>query len=333
MQITKFRVEFAHCAVIIFSNFASRRYPTRQFAIFLQMTTLSQIKSLIETLEKDVSLHDPKNFDERADAFEFIEFHIIEPLQTLRETEPGQEDLSGLKSRIEILKSALEEIDNNLFERLRASIISGQCRGKAFEDLVREYFALTNIDTSREGYDNLDVFINRLFANTEIPEPILEPLPEMVFYQKTPARIVFEIARKVSFTKNDVFLDIGSGLGQVAILINLITGIPAVGIEFEPAFCQYAHDCAALLNVPGVSFINTDAREADYSGGTVFFLYTPFKGEMLQQVLARFKEQALQRQIRIITYGPCTAVVAQASWLKAEEGDNGDARLAVFKSI
>jgi hypothetical protein len=29
-----------------------------------------------------------------------------------------------------------------------------------------------------------------------------------------------------------------------------------------------------------VEFINVDARQADYSEGTVFFMFTPFRGEI-----------------------------------------------------
>lgn len=292
------------------------------------MMAISQTKSLIETIEQNALLLEPKYFDERADALEFIEFHIIEPLQAHSE----QEELPHLKSRIETLKLALEEIDNKLFEQLRAAIRSGECRGKAFEDLVGQYFDIAILRNSKEGYDNLDIFINRLLSNREIPEPTREPSPEMVFYQKTPVRVVFEIAKKVRFTENDVFVDIGSGLGQAAIQINLITGVPTFGIEFEPAFCAYARDCAVSLNLAGATFLNEDACKADYSSGTVFFMYTPFKGEMLRQVLQRLKEESTRRQIRIITYGPCTAEVVQQAWLRIEEPCDAN-KPVIFTSI
>lgn len=291
------------------------------------MTDLTQIKSLLETLEKDASLADPKNFDERAAALEFIEFHLLDALQALPQTESIQ-----LKPRIENLHASLKEIDERLFKRLRAGVISGQCRGKVFEDLIGEYFDLVEMNSLEEGYDNLDVFINRLFGIDRMPEQTKELSPEMVFYQKTPARVVFEIAREAGFTKNDVFFDIGSGLGHVSMLINLLAGIPAHGIEYEPAFCEFANGCAAGLNLPEITFINTDAREADYTRGTVLFMYTPFKGRMLQQVLARLREQAAWRRIKIITYGPCTAEIKQESWLQTTSAFDGN-KPAIFESI
>ena len=101
----------------------------------------------------------------------------------------------------------------------------------------------------------------------------------------------------------------------MAILVNLLTGIKVRGIEFEPAFCGYARKCAEALNLVNVEFINADARSADYSEGTVFFMYTPFNGEMLQDVLEILRKESLSKKIKIITYGPCTAQVAMQSWL------------------
>jgi precorrin-6B methylase 2 len=293
------------------------------------MTDLSQIKLLLETLEQDVSLHNPKNFDERANALEFIEFHLVESVKDLPLAES---ELMDLRKRVENLLVSLEEIDKGLVEELRKVITSGQCQGKAFENLIGEYFDVADVDTSKEGYDNLDVFVNCLLSIEHIPEQTRELLPEMVFYQKTPARVVFEIAKNAGLTKDDVFVDIGCGLGQVGILINLITGIPVYGIEYEPAFCDFANECAAALNRPEVTSINADAREVDYSIGTIFFMYTPFKGEMLKQVLRRLKEQAVRRQIKVITYGPCTAEVKLENWLYTADvfGVNN---LVIFESI
>jgi hypothetical protein len=227
------------------------------------------------------------------------------------------DELLLLLRRAEKVKAELEGLDTGLFQRLQANIRLTGCTG--FRDLVQEYIALPAIDDSggeAAGYDNLDLFINGLSSPGVMPEQTLELEPEMVYYQKTPARVVFGLAEQVPFTKEDVFFDLGAGLGQVAILVHLLTGVPSRGVELEPAFCHYARDCAAELHLPGVVFINADAREADYSEGTVFFMFTPFRGAILQEVLECLEKAALSRKIRIITYGPCTAPVALQSWLQ-----------------
>lgn len=277
-----------------------------------------EIQSDIEAIEKNASLYEEKSFDMRIEAIDFIEFQIIDQIEELLRKTDQPDELILLKYRAEKVKAELEEIDINLFKKLRANIRAGRYTGKEFKELVNVHVHFNLADSEHQeeaGYDNLDLFINGMFPLQTMPVQTKDLEPEMVYYQKTPARIVFELVEKAHFTKEDVFFDLGSGLGQVAILVNLLAGIITKGVEFEPVFCDYARDCAADLNLSNVTFINADARKADYSEGTVFFMYTPFAGKMLQEVLDLLRKESLQRKIKIFTYGPCTAQVAQQSWL------------------
>lgn len=296
---------------------------------------ISEIQSDINTIENDTSLYEEKNFDKRMEAIDFIEFQIIDQIEILLQKTDQPDELILLKDRVEKVKSELEEIDTNLFNRLRSNIRTVAYTGTEFKDLINEYVDSGDSEHLEEaGYDNLDIFINGLSPLQTMPEQTKDLDAEMVFYQKTPARIVFELAEKVHFAKDDVFFDLGSGLGHVGILVNLLTGITTKGVEFEPAFCDHARACAADLNLSDVTFINADAREADYSEGTVFFMYTPFKGEMLQEVLDILKIESQLRKIKIITYGPCTAQVALQNWLEsASPKDDNIYKLAVFTSL
>jgi len=156
----------------------------------------------------------------------------------------------------------------------------------------------------------------------------------MVFYQKTPARVIFQLTEIAQLKPGDVFFDIGSGLGQVPVLVNLISGIAAKGVEFESAYHNYAVGCAAKLNLPNVEFINADARVVDYSAGNIFFMYTPFQGQMLQEVLNLLNKESRRRIIRIYTYGPCSPHVAMQNWLKCTNGQgNNIYKLYEFVSL
>lgn len=297
--------------------------------------TPSEIESHVQIIANNPTVYDEKNFDARSDAIDFLEFHILNQIDTLRNTEPDQDKLAKLQHQAQKLKFQLEEIDNMLFLMLQQEIKQKGYRGETFESLVKEYVSIENNKRpDEEGYDNLDIFINRLLSPQNIPEQSKLLEPEMVFYQKTPARIVFELVKRAGFTKDDVFLDLGSGLGQVAMLVNLLSGIRAVGVEFDPAFCKYSEECAAMLGLQNVAFINTDAREADYSAGTAFFMYTPFRGKMLEYVLENLKKESLKRKIRVITYGPCTLEVAVQNWLRSSTGGelNGHT-LTFFNSL
>jgi SAM-dependent methyltransferase len=261
---------------------------------------IAEIKSYLESIERDASLCEEKQFARRIETIDFIEW-------------------MPQSSRAEKIKSVLEKIDSHLFHKLRTMITSEGLTGATFKNLIKEYVGFVAADNDHEersGYDTLDVFINRLFFFGAIPQPTKDLGPEMVYYQKTPARIVFDMVESAYFTREDVFIDIGSGMGQVAFLVHLLTGIAAKGIEFEPAFCDYARYCAAELHLSRVTFINADARQADYSDGTTFFMYTPFRGTILREVLSILRKESLRRSIKIITYGPCTAEVAGQDWLK-----------------
>jgi SAM-dependent methyltransferase len=201
------------------------------------------------------------------------------------------------------------------FAALRLRVRSGECRGAAFREMVEEH---VRIDQAETGYDEVDEFVNELLFVGEMPEPAIELGPEMVEYYKTPARMVFEWTERMAFGSDDVFVDLGSGLGQVAMLVNLLTGIPAWGVEIEPAYCDYARSCAHELGLCDVSFITGDVREVDVSEGTIFFLYTPFTGEILQTLLERL--QAIERPIRIISFGPCTEDLVRMGWLSDPTG-------------
>ncbi|HEY6941484.1 MAG TPA: hypothetical protein VI238_08445 [Dokdonella sp.] len=86
------------------------------------------------------------------------------------------------------------------------------------------------------------------------------------------------------------------------------------------------------LKLDRVAFFEQDARVADLSTGTVFYLYTPFGGPILRAVLDALRAQASQRPIRVCSYGPCTSAIGGEAWLvptaPVEPG-----RIAAFASI
>ena len=294
------------------------------------MNTIAAQKSYIISLEKKSFLYDEKNFESRNEIIDYLEFQVIEPLIQFMDN-PGSPDKAGLLiCRAEKLKAGLEETDKRLFQKIRERIQARGYTGQTFNQLVREYVALQPAGTDHPdepGYDNLDIFINGLFPVHIPPQEIVTLEPEMVYYQKTPARIVFEIAGSYPFRSDDIFVDLGAGLGQVAILINLLTGITTTGVELEPAYCRYASECVRDLRLSNVHFMNIDARKADLSEGTVFFMYTPFHGKILQDVLTLLHQESSRRKITVITYGPCTIEVARQYWLSSVNAGIG----AIYK--
>jgi len=298
---------------------------------------IREIQADLEAIEQNATLYEEANFASRAEALDYLEFHVLDRIEGLLQTITYSTELFTLKQQAEGMKRRLEAVDATLFQRLRMDIRAGRCRGASLLALLNTYAERGANDEQAQpeiGYDNLDVFTNGLLPDLALPAETQTREPEMVFYQKTPARIIFELVEKGQLTDDDVFYDLGSGLGHVPILVNLLSGATTKGVEVEPAYCAYAIACATELNLSRVSFIQADARTADYSDGTVFFLYTPFEGRMLQVVLERLRAEAQRRSITLFSYGPCTLHLAQQDWLScADITAVGVYKLAEFRSL
>jgi hypothetical protein len=279
---------------------------------------LAQLANEIQAIESDGALLEETNFAGRSEAIDFLDFHIIDRINGLLAQGSHPDELELLRARAARIKASLERIDTSLFERVREEIAAG-VRCGSFERIIRGL--LDNAAaTNEQGYDVLDTFVNGLFSDQPLPAETKALMPRMVSFHKTPVRVVIELIRLAEMGGDDVFVDIGSGLGQVVLLVNLFTGAKGRGIEYEPAYCAYAGAIASRIRLSDTEFVNADARDGDYSKGTVFFLYTPFEGRMFQDLLRLLQNESLARVIRIFTYGPCSAKVATENWLRCVNG-------------
>jgi hypothetical protein len=317
--------------------------------------SVAGLRSDIQAIERAASLFVPTNFVGRSEAIDFLDFHIIDRISGLLPhggPEGGQlggpEDgplggpqgaslgeLEPLRERAERLKNELEKIDSSLMERIREQIADGIPPGSSFEEMIRRLCGERGTHGQDEmGYDHLDAFVNSLFSDRPLPRETMALMPGMVCFHKTPVRVVFELLQLAEMGSGDLFFDIGSGLGQVVLLVNLISGARARGIEYEPAYCAYASAMASRLRLTDVDFLHADARQVDYSKGTVFFLYTPFEGKMLQEMLRLLQTASRDRVIRVFTYGPCSIQLAAENWLYCVKGIPDDPyTLCLFASL
>ena len=286
-----------------------------------------QVQAELVAIESDATLRDEMNFVGRAEAMDRIEFHILSRIET---TNPLSDELLGLRRRAQSLSDQFAAIDQAIYQRLRAGIASGALRGESFRRELDRYVRERN--DAHRGYDPLDVFLNGLLRLDTIPQETHTREPEMVFYQPTPARVILELIEMMPITPDDIFYDLGSGLGQVCILVHLLTGARTRGIEFETAYCDYASRSARRLNLAEIEFVNADARAADYADGTIFFMYTPFKGALMESVLQKIESESRRRAIRVCTYGECIIQVSNQPWLAlVAQRRVGEDALAVFE--
>ena len=228
------------------------------------------------------------------------------------------------------LRERIEAANARIYDRIRERIRRGEGRAALTTWLEIDWRPDAAVD-ARDGYDHLDAIIAGIIDLEEPAPTSVVPTPEMVFYQPTPARHILDLVRQTTLTSNDVLIDLGAGLGHVAIMAAICTDARVVGVELEPAYVACARSAAEQLSLRAVSFVESDARDARFDDGTVFFLYTPFSGAILRRVLDGLRTQAMRRPIRVCTYGPCTTTVTEEPWLTAERPPQRG-RVAVFHS-
>ncbi len=204
-------------------------------------------------------------------------------------------------------------------DALRLRVASDQVSPAAFRAAVE-----------RVPADERDAWLDRVFELDALPDDGPDLPRGCVPYLPSSVEVLLRVVDHASVGGDDVFVDIGSGLGRAAALVHLVTGAAAIGLEIQPALAQAARALAARLNLSRLSFVEGDA--ASHAGawvtGTVFFLYCPFSGERLERVLADLEPLSRARPIRVccvdLPLPPC-------SWLTPASRPSGD--LTIYRSV
>lgn len=285
----------------------------------------ADLEALLHRCESQPALLDPDQFAQR--------MAILDGLEVILDLAGGLDATANSRdilARAQTLTARFEAANTALFAGLRSEIQSG--RGPAALD--RWLKASEDQDAEIKpglSYDWRDDFVAGILRLQEPDSPPTHPGGEMVFYQPTPARHIFEMLRLLNLSPQDVLVDLGSGLGHVPLLSSMATPAQCIGIELEPAYIACAQKAAAQLGLIDVQFVEGDVRWADLSHATVFYLYTPFTGTLLREVLDRLRDEARRRTIRIAAFGPCVEALAAEDWLTAQKPPQPD-RIAVFRS-
>jgi hypothetical protein len=126
----------------------------------------------------------------------------------------------------------------------------------------------------------------------------LRPARARVYGELTSAG-VRQLIRATGLSADDVFVDLGSGVGKVVLQVALaVPGVRCIGIEIDGA--RHASACEALRRAeacgvlePGrCVFWHGDIRQADFPPATVFFAHsTCFPAAMLGAVARRIAAQ------------------------------------------
>jgi Histone methylation protein DOT1 len=287
------------------------------------------LQNLVSELEQDRSLHEPHRLRRRIEAIDHLETYLSDAQVPAVVPESVG---AALYHQARAIYAKLESANFKLYQAIRRDIQRGAGPDGLLRWVPKSGQRATEVNfVNGVGYDYLDELVSGVL---QFQRPSAEVVPleaEMVFYQPTPARHIFDLIERTALTEQDLLIDLGSGLGHVPLLVSICTGAQCIGIELEAVYIDCARESAQALNLNKVTFIQRDARESDLSGGTVFYLYTPFVGTILRAVLNSLRQQTVSREIRICTFGPCTPIVAEEQWLKVVETLDKD-RIAIFRS-
>ena len=292
------------------------------------------IEARLTAFERQVELFSDGHFAARAAALDAVQ-QVYQLLQLNRRDARWGAYLRTLTQQAQALERRLRAADAECFQTLRCRIRSGAHTASSLRHLFDGHtrYRPGRLGQIHRGYDALDALIQGLLCAEQAPEPLQTLERDMVHYEPTPARVILDLVDQVQWTANDVFYDLGAGLGHVAILVHLLTGVVATGVEIVAAYSRHAQGCAEALGLSQVHFVNSDARDMNYANGTVFFMYTPFTGAVLDTVLAALAREARHRPLTVCTHGACTHDVAQQPWLQLRDPVANQAyALAVFES-
>jgi hypothetical protein len=241
----------------------------------------------------------------------------------------GSELIMGAKS----IRSQFEAANETLYEAAHAEIAL-QGNSPALDRWLSELVDDGEAKIPHPGlsFDLLDEIVSGVLQFRGPGEAGLLPSPEMTAYQPTPARHILDLIAACRFSSDDVLVDLGSGLGHVPLLVCILAGIRTLGVEVQPDHAASAQETAQCLNLSRVQFVAEDARKADLSDGTVFYMFTPFTGSILTDVVDRLHRQSKTRQIRICTLGPCTCILQGQTWLTVNQR-SGTEGIAIFSSL
>ena len=146
-----------------------------------------------------------------------------------------------------------------------------------------------------------DTWLNLVWDIGEVPDDDVKLPRGCVPYIPCPASTAHEALQQAAVTRNDVFVDVGSGAGRVALLAHLLTGCGSIGLEIQSGLVRAAQGRANWLNLERVRFVRGDAVKLVrfVPTGTVFFLYCPFGAAQLRVFLDGLEDIARAKQIRV----------------------------------
>lgn len=127
--------------------------------------------------------------------------------------------------------------------------------------------------------------------------------------------------KPLALSPQDVMYDIGCGMGRVVCMFAREKISRCIGIEFDPQLARIAEENARRLRGrrAEIEIRCCDAAVANYSAGTIYWMFNPFGSQTLEAVMHRLHQSVAQhpRIIQLVYVNPVHEhVLERAGWLE-----------------
>lgn len=142
-----------------------------------------------------------------------------------------------------------------------------------------------------------------------------------LWYAPPDYRYLRRIMRMLRPGPDDVFYDIGSGMGRVLCVAARDRLRQVVGVELDPELCRIARRNAERLRrrrTP-IEVRCEDASAADLADGTIYYLHNPFGAETMRDVLEGIHRSMADhpRRVRMVYHNSVHEdLVRSCVWLR-----------------
>lgn len=162
------------------------------------------------------------------------------------------------------------------------------------------------------------------------PEAIGASLEFATHYEPTPvaqAEALFDASPLPP--ERAAFVDLGAGMGRVVLLAARRAFRAVIGVEISPALVEIARENLATVHdgrrvARDVKIVGADAAGYAFPrGDLVIFMYNPFRGPVLDRVLANLRTTAEERDVVLLYHTPVERDVIDATEAFDLVGDVG----------
>lgn len=135
------------------------------------------------------------------------------------------------------------------------------------------------------------------------------------YYMPTSYADLLKLFSRAGLSSNDVFVDLGSGMGRAVFLASHLGVRKSIGLELVPSLHAKANANRHRGNWPNVEFHLGDARERIFPDVTLLWIFNPFGPAIMEEMLVRLEEKRTG-PLRLIYLNPLhDDVLGRAGWL------------------